>query len=379
VQLSRALPRAALAAALLAVGPADGGAAAFSEDDPRAGTMFRWFTDSERIAVRSFLGDCALALFGGPVALHWNHERVVIPAIEAPAGSPEAIDAITTASRPISGDAYQDFAKVRNEVTASASRGPTTFDYYVSHESDYLAQMLGARWQKDLDDQLTVSLGSSWGWDAIDPVADDDTDTGAGSRTTLHVNAVATRVLTPTTMLRLGLEYNFVHGLQHNPYRNVYAGGTYVPESHPDSRQRRDAFLKLNQYLSQRSSLRFHYRFYNDSWGIASHEMGPTLSQYVTDGAAMRFQYRWYTQSAANFYSDDYVLQSGVDGYRTGDYRMAALSSHLFGVAFDLDFDALGMPIASLRPLGLWFSVERYFNSNDYSANIVESGLTYRF
>ena len=379
MQLSVRIGTAAFAAALLGAWATGAGAAPFS-DEPMAGSMFRWFTDSEKIGVRSFLGDCSLALFGSAVAVHWNRENVTIPAIEAPIGSPEAIDAITTASRPISGNAYQEFVKVRNEVTGVATRGPATVEYYVSSENDYLAQMIGGRLQRAVsDDQLTLTLGSSWGWDVIEPVADDDTDTGADTRTTLHLDAVATRVLTPTTIVRLGLEYNMVNGLQHNPYRNVYAGGTYVPERHPDSRQRRDAFVKLNQYLSQRSSLKLHYRFYNDSWGIDSHELAPTLSQYVTDGASMRFQYRWYSQTAADFHRDEYFTTNGVDGYRSGDYRMAALSSHLFGVAFDLDFDALAVPVQALRPLGLWFSVERYFNSNDYSANIVESGLTYRF
>ena len=379
MQLSRWIRTAACVAGALGACVAGAAAAPFS-DEPSAGSMLRWFTDSEKIGVQSILGDCSLALFGSAVAIHWNHETVRIPAIEAPVGSPEAIDAITTASRPISGNAYQEFVKTRNEVSGTATRGPAEFDYYVSSEPDYLAQMIGASFQRDLQDQqLTLSLGTSWGWDAITPVADDDTNTDPDSRTTLHVNAVATRVLTPTTMMRFGLEYNIVNGLQHNPYRNVYAGGTYLPERHPDLRQRRDAFVRLNQYLSPRSSLKLQYRFYNDSWGIDSHELGPTLSQYITDGASMRFQYRWYTQTQANFYRDEYFTTNGVDGYRSGDYRMAALSSHLFGVAFDLDFDALAVPVQALRPLGVWFSVERYFNSNDYSANIVESGLTYRF
>jgi hypothetical protein len=29
--------------------------------------------------------------------------------------------------------------------------------------------------------------------------------------------------------------------------------------------------------------------------------------------------------------------------------------------------------------LGLWLSIERYFNSNNYSANILETGLDFRF
>ena len=39
-------------------------------------------------------------------------------------------------------------------------------------------------------------------------------------------------------------------------YRNVYAGGTNVPERHPEHRQRRDAFVRLNHALPNRSSVK---------------------------------------------------------------------------------------------------------------------------
>jgi hypothetical protein len=29
--------------------------------------------------------------------------------------------------------------------------------------------------------------------------------------------------------------------------------------------------------------------------------------------------------------------------------------------------------------MALWFDVERYFNSNHYSANVVETGVDFRF
>jgi len=230
-----------------------------------------------------------------------------------------------------------------------------------------------------MDQQLNLSVGTSFGWDAIDPLADDDTNTGTESKTTLHWNAVATQVVSPTTMVRVGVEYNIVDGLQHNPYRNVYAGGTNVPERHPSERQRRDAFVKVNQYLPNRSSAKLSYRLYNDDWGIDSHEIGTRLNQYLTGGVFARYEYRWYTQTAADFWRDEYATTNGVDGWRTGDYRMGALSSHLFGLALDFDFNTLQPATPVLGRLDLWLSVQRYFNSNNYSANIFETGLDVRF
>lgn len=378
-QLKHWLPAALAVGSCLAWAPAHADPEA--AEDRTAGSLLRLFTDSGKVSVRSLMGDYALPLPRElSLSVHWNNEQVTIPAIAATPGTQEAVDAITTASRPISGNAFQDFAKVRNEFTGQLSRGATAVDYYRSSERDYLGQQLGARYARDVrGDQLNLSFGTSVGWDAIDPLADDDTQTSAQTKATVHCNTVATQILSPTTVLRYGIEYNVVNGLQHNPYRNVFAGGSIVPERHPDHRERRDTFVKLNHYFAQRSSLKLGYRYYNDDWGIDSHELDSKLSQYVTQGLFARYEYRYYTQTAADFHRDEYVSVNGIDGYRTGDYRMGDLSSHLFGFALDMDFTRLAADSPVLQRMGAWFSYERYFNSNNYSANILETGLSFRF
>ena len=351
------------------------------DDQPAAGTLMRWFIDSDHVSVRSLSGDWAWPLLkASNVSVHYNNERVLIPAISAPPGTQQAVDAITTASRPISGNAFQDFVKTRNEVQGEYERGATAMSYYVSSESDYLAQQVGARWNRDYKQQaVNLSVGSSYSWDDIAPLADDDTHQGPARKTTLHWNAVMTEVVSPTTLVRYGVEYNLVNGLQHSPYRNVYAGGTRVPERHPDHRQRRDAFVRLNHALANRASIKLSYRFYNDDWGIDSHELGTRLSQYLTRGLSVRWEYRWYTQTAADFYRAEYADVNGINGYRSGDYRMNKLASHLFGGALRMDMDAFAPSRAFMRRMSLWLDLERYFNSNNYSANVIETGVDFRF
>ena len=357
-------------------------AAAQAVGDPgTANGLFRLFVDSKHVLVRSLVEDFSVPIANETnLSLHWNHERVTIPGVSAPVGSPEAIDAITTASRPISGDAYSDYEKVRNELEGRVTRGPVSVGYYHSIESDYLGHQVSASWNRDLrDDQLNLSFGTSWGWDDIIPLADQRSTTAASTKNTLHWNAVATRVLTPTSVVRVGVEFNQVRGLQHNPYRLVYAGGTSVPERHPDSRERRDAFVKFHQYLSNRSSLHFDYRLYNDDWGVLSHEVAGGLAQYVTRGLYARYQYRWYSQSSADFWSADYATTQGIDGYVTGDYRMSPLSSHLFGFSINADLAVLAPDSPVLRRFALNFDYERYFNNVNYSADILETGVEFRF
>jgi hypothetical protein len=350
-------------------------------DAPVTSSLLRLFTDSGRITVRSAIQDFSMPLaHDAQLTMHWNNEQVTIPGISAPPGSAEAVDAITTASRPIAGNPYETFVKTRNELQGDLARGHAAANYYVSSERDYLAQQLGGSVNRDFQDaQINISMGSSFGWDDIKPLANAAAQAPASTKTTLHWNAVATEVLGPSTLLRYGLELNLVHGLQHNPYRNVFAGGTYVPEHHPDHRQRRDVFVRLNQYLVDRSSMKLSYRLYDDDWGIRSHEIGATLSQYVTHGFAASWDYRWYTQSHASFWRDEYTSSSGVDGYRTGDYRMNDLASHLFGLSLRADLQDMAPERRWIGRSALWLDVERYFNSNNYSANILEAGLDFHF
>jgi len=369
---------AAVTLGAFAVSPAH---AQMADANGAANGLFRVFVDSKHVLVRSLVEDFSVPMPGSAtLSMHWNHERVTIPGVTATPGSPEAIDAITTASRPISGDAYEDFEKVRNELEGRVARGPVSVGYYHSMEPDYLGRQLSATYSRELrDNQLNLSLGTSYGWDDIKPVEDQRSSTAADTKNTLHLNAVATQVLTPTSVVRVGVELNHVTGLQHNPYRLVYAGGTSVPENHPDSRERRDAFVKFNQYLSNRSSLNCDYRLYGDDWGVVSHEIAGGLAQYLTRGLYARYQYRWYSQTSATFWSTDYATTQGVDGYLTGDYRMSPLSSHLFGFSLNADLGVMAPDSPKLRRFALMLDYERYFNNSNYSADILETGVEFRF
>jgi len=380
VQVTQRMGRG-LVAVMLGMIAASSAAAQVTGDPGTVNGLFRLFVDSKHVLVRSLVQDYSMPVAGDVnLSLHWNNEHVTVPGVSAPVGSPEAIDAITTASRPISGDAYQDYEKVRNELEGQVTRGPASVGYYYSKESDYVGQQVSATYNRDLrDDQLNLSFGTSWGWDDILPLENQRSTTAASTKNTLHWNAVATQLLSPSSVVRVGVEYNHVSGLQHNPYRLVYAGGTTVPERHPDSRERRDAFVKFHQYLSNRSSLQFDYRIYDDDWGVFSHEVAGGLSQYVTRGFYARYQYRWYRQTSANFWSNDYTTTQGIDGYLTGDYRMSPLSSHLFGFSLNADLSVMAPDSPTLRRFALTFDYERYFNNENYSADILETGVEFRF
>ncbi len=356
------------------------GPAAAGIEEQEAGWIFEFFSDSDDVHVVSNAGGYEVRMSGDArLDVSWKHEIVTVPGIDAIPGTPEAVDAITAASRPISGTAaaYQPFTKTRNEVQGGLDWKGFSGGYYVSQEEDYFAQQLFGGMVRELAG-FNLSVGASYGWDVIEPLADDDGHTEASEKSTAHANLVLTRALTPKTELQGGVEMTNVSGLQHNPYRNVYVGGTRVPERHPEDRMRRAAFLKLSQYFMNRSSVRVSSMLYQDDWGVSSHTLNVALNQYITDPVTVRYRYRWYTQNAADFYRDEYVEPNGVDGYQTGDYRLSSFSAHLLGarVAWDL-----GRPFGwkVLEGTGLMFQYERYFNTHNFSANLFESGITFTF
>jgi len=368
------------AAAALCLLPAVDARAGF--DDPTASYTFNHYSDVNGVTVHGHYVTTTARMNGAGLYLQWVHDRVVFPAIDAPPGSQEAVDAITTASRPIAStaDPYEDYVKSRNSVEATASYHGFNAGYYVSVESDYFAQMVTAGYNRGfMGDNLNLSTAASYSWDSIEPLEDNDTPGTPDYRRTVHWNIIATRIVTPTTSVRLGTEFNRVNGLQHDPYRNVYVAGANVPEHHPDERLRRDLFVAVNQYVKNRSSVNFDYRYYTDDWGVESHAVGLKLNQYVTDQLVFRYRYRYYTQLASAFYREDYTRPGGVDGYMTGDYRLGDFGAHLFGGRVLWHTGRLLERVGLSSPAQLSFSYERYFNSNNFSANVVETGLLISF
>ena len=348
-------------------------------EDGEAGLHFELFTDSDHVHVSSQRGAWRLDL-AKDVDMNINllHEVVVVPGVAAAPGSQQAVDSISGASRPISpsSDPYRDWSKSRNQIDTSVKWRGVNAGYYTSIESDYFAQQLSGGAEGSLfGDNLVLSLNASYGWDRIDPADDADTDAAEDHKNTMHGAATATWVLTPVTLMQAGAEVSQVQGLQHNPYRNVYVDGAYAAERHPDSRSRRDVFVKMNRYLPNRSSLKADYKFYTDDWGIESHTVGAKLNQYVGEQVVVRYRYRWYSQTAADFYRTEYLAPGGVGGYQTADYRMGNFDAHLFGTRVGWRLRHAPFSWDWLGDVELNVQYQRYFNSNNFSANIFETGI----
>ena len=340
------------------------------------------FSDVDGVSVFTHYIDYALKSDSEVRAsFEWVHDKVIVPAIDAAPGTPDLVDAVTSASRPIiePQDAFEDFVKIRNSAQGTVDYRGASASYYVSSENDYFAQMVSAGYNRNfLYDNFNLSGGASYSWDDITPFETGGTR-GSAYRNTLHWNLVATQIVTTTSRVRFGVELNSVTGQQHDPYRSVYVAGEIEPELHPTSRSRRNAFLNFSQYLGNESSLKADFRYYQDDWDVASQTYGLKLGQRISRELTVRYRYRYYTQLPAWFYRDDYRNSTNVDGFQTADYRLGSYGAHLFGGHITWHPERLLGGVDFLEHTELNFTYERYFNSNNFTANVFETSVSIAF
>jgi hypothetical protein len=346
------------------------------------------FSDTGANRIETWMGEWVSTLpQGWQLRLRGVFDRVELPPLPGLPGSPENLDAITTASRPIANTTSSklDYQKTRREVTGAVNWQPPRGDwgmgahYYHSIESDWLGQQVGVQVNRNLAQRNTnLALGYAYGFDTIEPDLDSGSTADMRRRNTNDMTFVWTQTLSQRTQMALGVEGTWMHGFLANPYRQVYAGGAERPETHPSSRFRRAVFGRFDQWLMTRASVSLAARYYGDNWGVRASTVDVRLNQYVGDHLIVRYRYRYHTQGAASFYSDFYESATGVNGWMTGDYKLNHFDSNLFGIKMSVPFEGLGVH-ALLAGVVLDAKYERYFDSQSFGADVFESGLTWPF
>ncbi len=348
----------------------------FADDKVSLRTNF--FSDNTGTAVQSPAVEIAKDILrGAEFFLRYSMDRVIVPPIRGIAGTPSPIDAVTGASRPISADdpANQSFIKQRNEIIAGMQTERFAASYYYSKESDYVGRLATVSANFDLNQKNTnLAMTYSYGWDRIEPLATDTVQ----KKISHNVNVAITQTLSPKLIGRIGVDVSRVEGFQSNPYRAVFAAGLHRLEIHPQSRNRVAAFVKLNRYFETMASLHAGYRFYRDDWQVMSHTFDLAYHQYFSDKVLIRYRYRYYNQAGAFFYRPSYPT---VQEFMTADYKLEPFNSHLFGVKLEYKLKDLvkGGFLRFLSSSTFEAKYERYFSSNDFTADIFQFGLVFNY
>jgi hypothetical protein len=348
----------------------------FSEDKVSFRTNL--FTDNSGTAVQSPAVEFAKEIVRNAIlSIRYTLDRVVVPPIRGVSATPSPTDAVTGASRPVSGDepASESFTKERNEFIAGLSLPGIGLSYYYSNESDYLGQLATIRSDFDFNRMNSnLALRYSYGWDRIEPLGADT----LYRKTSHNLNATLTQVLSPLMIGRVGVDLSYVDGFQSNPYRSVFAGNQNLLEVHPRTRLRGALFVKLNRYFKTRTSLHAEYRFYRDDWDVHSHTLNFFYHQYFSDNVLIRYRYRYYLQSQAYFYRSSY---STVEPYMTSDYKLEAFNAHLFGLKIEYKLEDLVEDgfLSILSNATFEAKYERYFSNRDFIADIYQIGLVVNY
>lgn len=321
-----------------------------------------------------------------------NSVSVFSPGFTASVASPTAgwnvggnflVDAVSAASPDIVATASPPFREYRYAGGLTAGYKPglygaqATANY--SNEPDYLSFTGGGALTADLNDKLiTPRIGYAYSYDKIgrgllvrsrggDVEANwlNDFDPLKGFLKTHNVEAGVTIVMSPTTVLAVGLTLQFERGDQSKPYRYVpmfdpIDVAPFVPvgadiglvnrarlairpvEQLPTERDRYAVGARLNKRLGS-ATLRLEERIYYDSWGTKA---STTDARYMVDlSKSIRVwpHARLHVQTAASkFYKLAYsaitcpnrdALECDgqangtvvVPTYRTGDRELAPL------------------------------------------------------
>lgn len=344
--------------------------------DDKFSLRTNWFSDNTGTSVQSPAVKIAKGLLKKvEFVMRYSLDRVIIPPIRGLSATPSPTDAVTGASRPVSGDdpANQSFSKERNELIVGIETPGFAVSHYYSNESDYIGRMVTAVANFDFNRKNSnLAMSYSYGWDRIEPLA---TDT-LHHKNAHNINVTLTQALNPKMIGRAGVDFSYVSGFQSNPYRTVNAGGQILAENHPLSRYRGAFFLKLNRYFETQTSLNAEYRFYRDDWEVQSHTLNLFYHQYFSDKVLIRYRYRYYNQSAAFFYRRTY---GAAQPYMTSDYKLEAFNSHLFGFKIEYKLKDLVKDgfLGFLSKSTFEAKYERYFSSNNFTADIFQFGLVF--
>ena len=210
-----------------------------------------------------------------------------------------SIDVVTNAS------AYNE---TRNEfgVGFDYLYGDTLMNisYTYSDENDYEAKTLDVGLSHDFFGGMsTLAMGFSRGDDTVmrvDTSFEDSIDR-------FQYRLGWTQILSPTFVAALSYEGFSEEGYLNNPYRSARVLGASVQEIYPRTRTSNAIAIQVNKFWGDRSFVtRARYRYYTDTWGIGANNVELIFSRRLNEKTEVELGGRFYTQTAANFYSDNF-------------------------------------------------------------------------
>ncbi len=276
------------------------------------------------------------------------------------------VDNISSASIDVEANASR-YREERTEVGVGVDylHGDSTiisFNYSNSEENDYVADTVSFGASHEMLAGMTVlNMGVSYGADEVSKSTQKSFQKEVNR---WKYRLGLSQVLTKKWLLNVDYEVISAEGFLNNPYRVVRINGSFArPESYPDSRASQAIAVRALQYLDNRASLRYDYRYYSDDWGITAHTLEFGLAQYYTDDIIGEYRIRFYTQNKATFYADDFPT---VVQYMARDKELSTFDSVSLG--FKIGWTLFEDPAATFKGGKLSFAYNRFlFDYKDFT------------
>ncbi len=175
--------------------------------------------------------------------------------------------------------------------------------FTASDESDYKASTFDLSVAQDFFGGMsTLLMGFTLGDDEVGRSDTDFSDTIERRQYRIGFS----QVLSKRMIANLSYEAVADEGFLNNPYRSARLLGASVPEAYPRTRTSNAVAVRAIRYWQPRTSARFEYRYFEDTWDIQAHSFELGASRYFGEQWLLDAFLRAYSQDKASFYSDNF-------------------------------------------------------------------------
>jgi hypothetical protein len=249
-----------------------------------------------------------------------------------------SIDVVTTAS---------EYTEERKEYSLGVDylndRTILSLNYSNSTESDYIADTVGLSLSQEFfGDLSTLTLGFALGDDVVKQTGAPDFEEEAERK---RFSLGFSQILTKRFIAAISYESVFDEGFLNNPYRQVRVaapvvgptdrGFNYIPENYPSTRNSEALAVRGIYAINDRSSLRFEYRKYDDSWDVDSDNIELRYSRYLGNRWLVELRTRAYNQKEGAFFYQDLFnfTTDGTPEFYARDKELSEYSAQQFGLS----------------------------------------------
>jgi hypothetical protein len=300
---------------------------------------------------------------------HIVHE-VTVPADFVTAASPDALDAMTSASR------RNESVTVEVRTSITRSERDTLTTRISGHIEEPLSSgTAGVGWRRTFaDDNAAVAVNGNLTIDGFDDRSQNGSYLGKAIRETTNANLSATQLLSPSTVLDGSYGITYQHGTLQNTWNAVPIVGLAPAAEHfPPNRVRHAVSARLAQHIPlTHSTLKVWYRYYADDFRLRAHSVEVSAYQYLVNWLYVRGGYRFHRQTGVDFFTTSLAERPPDNLSRTADSDLAPFDAN------EWSFEMVVIGERAPRWLRAWSvsaEVLRYVRTNDLTINVVSLAI----